>query len=377
MRDLHWQAGLAANALILAVLVYAGWLEGGHEEFFYRSMQEDEYLEWATFWAFLLAAVACGVAAWWQRRETGEVPWFMAGLGLFCFGVGMEEISWGQRVFAYRPPAYFLEHNFQQEFNVHNVVDSDLRKLAFRVVIAGYGIALPALALVPALRRLLDRLGVVAPTPVLIPAFAAMLWTTIDYPWKFTNEVVELMLGYGFLFAVLAHFGVFSRALSLSGAAGRALTVVVAGLLVLGLGVANAAVSRSQRGASEEAVVQAKQELEALRRDLETQARENGGRRPVRCKTHKRIYSLVEKYDEEFLYEGAFAALRDQGLPEERAEFFIDPWNYAYWIRSTCSDSRGTWRLFVYSFGPNQRRDSTRWELGGDDVGVYLTHDDV
>ena len=28
-----------------------------------------------------------------------------------CFVVAMEEISWGQRLFGYRAPAYFLGHN--------------------------------------------------------------------------------------------------------------------------------------------------------------------------------------------------------------------------------------------------------------------------
>jgi len=27
---------------------------------------------------------------------------------------------------------------------------------------------------------------------------------------------------------------------------------------------------------------------------------------------------------------------------------------------------------YLYSFGPNRRRDSTKWELGGDDIAVFI-----
>ena len=69
---------------------------------------EDEFLEWATVWAFAAAAVVFAVAAIRQRRSGVALPWFLAGVSLFCIFVAGEEISWGQRVFGYRPPAYFL-----------------------------------------------------------------------------------------------------------------------------------------------------------------------------------------------------------------------------------------------------------------------------
>ena len=107
--------GLLANCLILLFLVYAAVLNRVDLNFYIYSMQEDESLEWATFWAFLLAFLTATVAAWRQVRQSGRLPWFLAGVGLFCFVVAMEEISWGQRILGYRPPVYFLEHNFQQE----------------------------------------------------------------------------------------------------------------------------------------------------------------------------------------------------------------------------------------------------------------------
>ena len=83
-------------------------------------------------------------------------------------------------------------------------------------------------------------------------------------------------------------------------------------------------------------------------------------------------YTFQEKYAQTYLFEGNFSALQSQGLPEERAEFFLDPWNSPYWIRDRCDSDSGERFVFVYSFGPNRRRDSSRTEILGDDIGTYV-----
>ena len=56
-----------------------------------------------------------------------------------------------------------------------------------------------------------------------------------------------------------------------------------------------------------------------------------------------------------------------------RAGYLLDPWNSPYWIRHKCPQGGGRRRaVFVYSFGPNRRRDSTAWEIRGDDLGVTI-----
>ena len=152
--------------------------------------------------------------------------------------------------------------------------------------------------------------------------------------------------------------------------------VALGAVLVVGLGAANAAVSRSQRrGDPRDARHRPRRGSRPSRDDILANAREGAGF-PVRCNLSKRLYSFVEQYDAGYLMRGRFAALVRQGLPEQRAEFLIDPWNYPYWIRSRCTKDRSKRRVFVYSFGPNRRRDSTRWELLKDDVGLYLVKDD-
>ena len=282
----------------------------------------------------------------------------------------MEEISWGQRVLGYRPPSYFLEHNFQQELNVHNVVDQELRRLGVAVVSLGYGIALPILALVPLVSRILARLAVVAPPVELVPSFAAAWWVYDNYPFKFSGEVTEFMLGLGFLFAGLARARELSDASSR--AAARLLALALATALVAALGAANAWASRAQRHASASNLDVVRVELTALARDFAGEAAASGGSLPTGCGTHKRLYTFRREDDQEFLVQGAFAALQQRGLPPERAEFLLDPWDSPYWVRDKCRDGGAQRIVFVYSFGPNRRRDSTPWELGGDDQGMIL-----
>ncbi len=48
---------LVCNALVLGIAAYAAILNAWYPDFAYFSVQEDEYLEWATFWGFILAMV--------------------------------------------------------------------------------------------------------------------------------------------------------------------------------------------------------------------------------------------------------------------------------------------------------------------------------
>lgn|GEM_PF-6869366 len=55
-----------------------------------------------------------------------------------------------------------------------------------------------------------------------------------------------------------------------------------------------------------------------------------------------------------------------------RAGIFLDPWNTAYWVRDNCADDGHPDTTYLYSFGPNRRRDSTPWEIRGDDLAIVV-----
>jgi hypothetical protein len=355
---------VVANLVILSVLAYAGVLESSNADLYYRAVQEDEYVEWASFWAFLVATGIFLVAALRQRQAIGGIPWFLVGVGLFCFVFAMEEISWFQRQLGYRPPDYFLEHNFQQELNFHNAIKSSFLTRTLTAVMIGYGLLLPLVALVRAIRLWLQRVRVAAPPWQLAPMFVVSAVLLEIYPWTFSGEWVELMMGLTFLLVGLVHWSEFRPADAEPWVWRQPLLLAVAALFVMGLGIASAALSRSQISARPEVLAAAKRELAALRNDF------TSGSVFSRCNTHKRLYSFKEKYGQDYLLEGEFAGLSGRGLPDSRAQFLLDPWNYPYWLRDRCEDGKRV--TFLYSFGPNRRRESDRTQIRGDDVGVYI-----
>lgn len=363
---LGFEAGIVANLLILATLAVARVLHNASSDLYFLAVQEDELLEWATFWAFVAAAAAMAFAAIRQWRGGRRVPWFLAGVSLFCFLVAMEEISWGQRVFGYRPPAYFLAENYQQELNFHNVLATDLRMLGFKGVTLGYGVVLAILALVPATGRVLSRLAIVAPPWLLVPSFLAAYAVFEVQPWSFTSEWIELMLGLGFLFAAIDALRLNSPAAQRRRRGPLAL-VVAPYLAVLLLAAVNTAITRNRRDVDPVLLENAGIELEALKIDFLA-----GGKIRSDCNVHRRIFTFMEQSGHDDLRQGKFAALTARGLPQERAEFFLDPWNYPYWIRDRCSGDKSRRITVVYSFGPNRIRDSTPWRILGDDVAVFI-----
>lgn len=105
---------IIANSIVVLTFLVAAVLS--ESSLYYHAVQEDGVLEWATFWAFVVAGVMYLGNAVRQLSRTAVLPWFACGLGLFCLIVALEEISWGQRLFGFQAPEYFLEENFQQEF---------------------------------------------------------------------------------------------------------------------------------------------------------------------------------------------------------------------------------------------------------------------
>ncbi len=364
--DLDLPTAVVANLLVGALLVAAAVTFDSANALYQALSQEDGPVEWATVWAFLGAAAFSLLAARRQRRSTGEVPWFLVGVALFCFVIAMEEISWGQRLLGYRPPAYFLEHNFQQELNLHNLTSSGLRKQGLKAIILGYGVLLPALAWIPVVGRWLSTLAVVAPPIGLAPAFVATFATYQIYPWTLVGEWVELMLGLAMLFGALAAWRAADERSTAAPSALRRLGPTLAAFVgVVGLGALVAAWSNRARPGSADLIAAAKVEIEALRHDF------TSGEVKIGCGIHKRVYTFREEYKQEYLDQGFFAQLAKRGLPAERAMFFLDPWDSPYWVRSRCSESRGR-RLMIYSFGPDRARESDTHTIRGDDVGFVV-----
>ncbi len=346
-------AVLVANLCVLLVFVVGGTLLVTDPDFYYRSSQEDELLEWVTFWAFLLASVHYVLSARRDRRRRGGLPWFHIGLAAFCLLVALEEISWGQRLIGYRAPELFLTRNFQQEFNLHNIVDDSLRRALMLLILAGYGVAAGLAGLIDPLRVRMERMRVVLPPAGLAPAFGVTAAIYAGYPADLAGEWVECAMGLAFLFAAR------------SGAArAAAQPIALAVLAAVGCGVLTTIVLDLIRPQDNARAAAARLEIEALSADF------NGPRLHTRCGIHKRLYTFMVEYGQPYLRQGEFAQLASASGAAARAAYLLDPWNSPYWIRHQCDDDHSV--AFVYSFGPNRQRDSSEWDIRGDDIGVYL-----
>ena len=325
-------------------------------ETYEQVVQEDRFLEWATFWGFFVASLLYGRAALQVVRATRRLPWFEIGLAAFCFLVAGEEISWGQRVLGYAAPGYFLEENFQQELNVHNVVDSGVRQVAVHVILWGYGVLLSLAGIVRPVSERLTRLGITPPPVQLTFSFILTSAIYACYPWSHTGEWVECAMALCFLFAALEYTA--TREPLLTGT----MTLVAVGILAsVTTGLLKVVVPDDPR-----LIKMAEAELSALARDF------LGPNLHTRCNIHKRLYTFAREYGQTYVFDGEFAQTALRSGDTKRARFALDPWNSAYWIRHTCENGREA--VFVYSFGPNRRRDSSDWALAGDDIGVDLTN---
>ena len=356
-------AHLITNGLILGLIIGFGVLHTLNPDLYYQHVQEDQPLEWATFWAFMLAAVYYARAAVCERRAA-RLPWFVTGLAAFCVVVAMEEISWGQRLLGYQPPRYFLENNFQQELNLHNVMATSLRKQILGAILVGYGLVLPLLSRIPTTGRLLAKIGVTAPPAALALVFATLVALLVSYPLQYTGELIEAAMALSFVFAAISTLDIVTAEQAAEPTAWRVRIGAVSLIVLFAFG--SALWSRGQLAADPVVAEVTATEIRAIERDLRGLAKEG----KLACGKHERLNLMAKLSSSDRLANGRFNGLIAQGLPEERADFFIDPWSTAYWVRTTCNDKRD--KIFLYSFGPNRRRDSGRWERRGDDIGVIF-----
>lgn len=106
-------------AIVVSSYVILAW---DPEVFRHTWVTEDGPVEWLTAGVLLLIcllAIHHFVVAKASQQFRAQVFYGLtAGAMFFAFG---EEISWGQRIFNFSTPEFFMQHNAQQEANLHNL----------------------------------------------------------------------------------------------------------------------------------------------------------------------------------------------------------------------------------------------------------------
>ena len=197
------------GVLVFAVLAHwslrtyleVGWLES-----------EDGLSEWWSVATYLAGASAAGLTAWALRATKHTIlKYFYLALAVGLLLGGMEEISWGQRLFGWGTPATLEEINFQGETTLHNVNFGN--NVIFEALFWGslLGLVGGLWRLTANGRGLSDRMRLVLPSLMLAPALllimvwrAGDLWQSANIPRLFMDhfnsgprgsEVPEALLG--------------------------------------------------------------------------------------------------------------------------------------------------------------------------------------
>lgn len=363
------RAALAALVAVEVVAVAMCVLAVVSEQHWSALAQEDGSVEWATFLAFVFAA------GWlvFVVRKVSASWWFKGAclmLALFCLAVAGEEISWGQRLFGFKPPDVFLERNFQQELNIHNVL-MDERGLGFKLeskhlvmaIVIGFCGAWPWLVR----RRRFEVFAPLAPPLAFAPLGIGVVAAQMAYNVELTGEGAELVTGLIF----------FAAALVVTKLGPRAIVAWIAVPCFLGL-VMSVLVSRVMFGSDEVGTQTAGVELALLAEDIVDGTTDKLRRKNV----HKRLFTstrdgYVTLVPSRYLEGRGTPAVPGSADPRhDRRGYFLDPWNNPYWLQYNRRSRRG----MIYSFGPNRRRDVVVRDAKsdpGDDVIVRFTIDDV
>ena len=124
-------SGIATRATLFKVIVFVLpivfvlfciYMKVSKNDVYRNMIKEDAVIENMTCVAYFLASVfALSIACRFFKEHHAWSGWLYVLAFLFFAFVGMEEVSWGQRIFGTKTPVLLMEHNIQKESNLHNL----------------------------------------------------------------------------------------------------------------------------------------------------------------------------------------------------------------------------------------------------------------
>jgi len=196
LRTQRYQPGLAEAGLVFILfLPFLGWYLGDPLGYV-MAMQEDTPVEWATFFLLIGAGIFAGWTAYRLRGSGDRRLWFFWAFAAGAVLAGLEEISFGQRIFGLESPDFFLEHSDQLEINAHNVFQKATGLMTRHLTGAAlllYGVALPLASRLDRFACWMEKLGVAVPPLALAPSFALGSILMLDWPTGEEEELGEML----------------------------------------------------------------------------------------------------------------------------------------------------------------------------------------
>ena len=165
-------------------------------------LAEDRVVEDLTFVAFLAASMIAARLAWIHRHGFQWVGAAYLLLAVAFFGIGMEELSWGQRQLGFETPEWLRDVNRQGEINLHNVGALQGRSEWMRLCAGLAGLVAVAARRIPALARIaapvvLGSWFVVITAHAVVDVFNDIvpIEPRFDFIMQRTSEMIELEIG--------------------------------------------------------------------------------------------------------------------------------------------------------------------------------------
>ena len=125
-RRVEWTIFLAPLVILIALAGYK-LVRGPGDPFYLLAVREDSLVEWLTALAFFAGVVAsCLLVKKTLPGTPLSLSAYYALLAAFCLFVGLEEISYGQRLLGFATPQPVAARNVQNDMTIHNM-DVDAR----------------------------------------------------------------------------------------------------------------------------------------------------------------------------------------------------------------------------------------------------------
>lgn len=205
--------GVVVNTIFAAIL-FAGilFLHYNRPVLYMGLILEDYWGEYATFVCYMLASLLFG---WTALKDKNLQKPGMVLLALATFIIGMEEISWGQRILNIETPYAISKLNYQSELTIHNMIDTvvPIGKLFF-IAVAIWIFLLPfAARIFKPLRTYILKWGIPFVGAAEYPFFLISLFFFVFSPVIKSDEVWELLMAIAFAaFAQTMFFDALNRA---------------------------------------------------------------------------------------------------------------------------------------------------------------------
>lgn len=141
-------AGSVFLATLIIIGIYVCYVSVTNVDHYYWLIHEDNVIENASWisWAVACLVFLSSIVRFIVKGHANAVTLvFYAGLALFAFLCGGEEISWGQRMLNVDTPQLLMQLNVQGETNIHDIGSISLFSNAFFLITIAFFLIAPYL----------------------------------------------------------------------------------------------------------------------------------------------------------------------------------------------------------------------------------------